>query len=350
LIGCGSSRTQTEITEQKTPAVQTKSEATAGGASRPDSYKTPSPNKTTPIETAEQHTAVKNTKDYTTSDDIEKIMLFFTSDELKGREAGSPGIEKAADHIIAIFEKNNVLPYFSNYRDTLTNFDKTAYNVVGFVEGNDPDLKHEFILIGAHYDHIGILTAVEGDSIANGANDNASGTTTVLELATYFGTSKSNKRSILFALFSAEEKGLVGSWHLAKKLKEENLDLYTMLNFEMVGVPLVNKDYFMYVTGYELSNLAQVGNRIVNANLIGYLPQAEELNLFKRSDNYPFYEEFKIPSQTFCTFDFTNFAQYHQVGDEADIMNFDHMATLVNKTIPLIEGIANSPSKIISIK
>jgi Zn-dependent M28 family amino/carboxypeptidase len=142
----------------------------------------------------------------------------------------------------------------------------------------------------------------------------------------------------------------LGSWHLAKKLKEEKLDLYTMLNFEMVGVPLVNKDYLMYVTGYELSNLAGVGNRIVNANLIGYLPQAEELNLFKRSDNYPFYEEFKIPSQTFCTFDFTNFAHYHQVGDEADLMDFDHMATLVNKSIPLIEGIANSPTKTIIIK
>jgi len=294
--------------------------------------------------------AVKETIGYSTSDEIKKIMTFLTSDDLKGREAGSPGIAKAADYIIAFFQKNDVLPFFSNYRDTLTNFDKTAYNIVGYVAGNDADLKHEFILIGAHYDHIGILSPVAGDTIANGANDNASGTTTVLELARYFGTTRTNKRSLIFALFSAEEKGLLGSEHLAKKLKSENLDLYTMLNYEMVGVPLVNKDYFMYATGYELSNLAEVGNRLVNANLIGYLPQAKELNLFKRSDNYPFYAEFKVPSQTFCTFDFTNFAHYHQEGDEADIMDFAHMATLVDRSIPLIEGIANSPSKIISLK
>ncbi|MCJ7467388.1 MAG: M28 family peptidase [Maribacter sp.] len=278
------------------------------------------------------------------------IMKFLAADRLNGRESGSVGIDEAARFIEYIFKENGVAPYFSSYRDTLTNFEKTAYNVVGFVEGNDPDLKKEFILIGAHYDHIGNLVPVNGDSIANGANDNASGSTTVLELARYFGARRSNKRSIIFALFSAEEKGLLGSWHLAKKLKDENTDLYTMLNFEMVGVPLVNKDYFMYVTGYELSNLAEVGNRIVNANLIGYLPQAEELNLFKRSDNYPFYVEFNIPAQTFCTFDFTNFAHYHKVGDKADIMDFNHMATLVNKTIPLIEGIANSPTKIINLK
>ncbi len=321
LIGCGGSRTT------KKPLSQSST-----------------------TEVTSVHSAVKKNNGFATSEDIKKMMLVLTSDDLKGREAGSPGIAKAADFIINQFEKYGVLPYFSNYRDTLTNFDKTAYNIVGFVPGNDANLKHEFILIGAHYDHIGILPQVNGDSIANGANDNASGTSTVLELARYFGTTKTNKRSIIFALFSAEEKGLLGSEHLAKKLKDKNLDLYTMLNFEMVGVPLVDKDYFMYATGYELSNLAEVGNRIVNTNLIGYLPQAEELNLFKRSDNYPFYEEFKIPSQTFCTFDFTNFGEYHKVGDEAGLMDFDHMATLVNRSIPLIEGIANSPTKSIHIK
>ena len=284
---------------------------------------------------------------YSVEQRVEKIMRFLASDSLKGRDPGSEGIEKAANFIEHTFKENDILPYFSTYRDTLSNFNEPAFNMVGYLEGNDDKLKNEFIIIGAHYDHIGIQTAVNGDDIANGANDNASGTTTVLELVRYFGNAKTNKRSIIFALFSAEEKGLLGSKHLAKRLKAKNLDLYTMLNFEMVGVPLVDKDYLMYVTGFEISNLAKVCNRYVGSNLVGYLPKAKEINLFKRSDNYPFHRAFNVPSQTFSTFDFTNFDHYHKVGDESNIMDFNHMATVVIKSIPMIESISNSMHKMI---
>jgi Zn-dependent M28 family amino/carboxypeptidase len=232
----------------------------------------------------------------------------------------------------------------------LSNFEKPAYNLVGYVEGMDKDLKNEFVIIGAHYDHIGFAEPVSDDHIANGANDNASGTTAVLEFARYFGKFKNNKRSVIFALFSAEEKGLLGSKHLAKKLKDQNLDLYAMLNFEMVGVPLVGKDYFMYVTGYEESNLADICNAYANEKLVGFLPTAKEYNLFKRSDNYPFHLEFGVPSQTFCTFDFTNFDHYHKVGDEVAAMDFDHMALLVNKSIPVLVDIINAPQREIEYK
>lgn len=287
-------------------------------------------------------------KGLSTAGNIEAIMTFLTSDELQGRDSGSEGIAMAADYIETVFKNNNIKPYFDDYRDELSNFDN-AFNVVGYLEGTDDKLKKEFIIIGAHYDHIGIIEPKDGDEIANGANDNASGTATVLELARYFGNTGNNKRSIIFALFSAEEKGLLGSKHLAKKLKAANLDLYTMLNFEMTGVPLVGKDYLMYVTGFEESNLAGVCNMYVGRNMVGYLPKAKEFNLFQRSDNYPFYNEFKVPCQTFSTFDFTNFDHYHQVGDEVGLMNFDHMATVVNRSIPMIESIANSLTKMIAL-
>lgn len=282
---------------------------------------------------------------YSTGMMVGKHMNYLASDELQGRDSGSPGIEKAAVYIEDLFKANNLNPYFSSYRDTLSNFQKPAYNIVGFLEGNDAQLKNEYILIGAHYDHIGTKNPVEGDTIANGANDNAAGTTTVLELARYFGNSKSNQRSLVFALFSAEEKGLLGSKHLAKKLKDRDLDLYAMLNFEMVGVPLVGKDYLVYASGYERSNLADICNGYAGEKLVGFLPTAKEFNLFMRSDNYPFHNEFAVPSHTFSTFDFTNFDHYHKVGDEASLMDFDHMARVVNKFIPVLEGIANSPQK-----
>lgn len=276
---------------------------------------------------------------------VGKIIGYLASDDLKGRAAGSKGINKAAAYAENIFKQNGIAPFFESYRDTLSNFDKPTYNVVGYLEGTDKELKNEFVIIGAHYDHIGVVAPVAGDSIANGANDNASGTTTVLELARYFGKTGDNKRSIIFALFSAEENGLLGAKHLAKKLKEGNLDLYTMLNFEMVGVPLVDKDYLMYVTGYEKSNLAEIMNGYADENLVGFLPTAKEFNLFQRSDNYAFHNEFNVPSQTFCTFDFTNFDHYHKVGDEVALMNMDHMANLVNKTIPVLEKIINAGSR-----
>lgn len=290
------------------------------------------------------------TAQFTDANRIGEMMNFLASDALKGRDSGSEGIAEAATFIETRFKEDGVAPYFNSYRDTLVNFGLPAYNIVGLVEGNDPDLKKEFILIGAHYDHIGILAPVGTDSIANGANDNASGTSSVLEIARFFGAKKTNKRSLIFALFSAEEKGLSGSKHLAKKLKSEGLNLYTMLNFEMTGVPLIGTEYLLYLTGYEKSNLAQVSNTHLTKNLVGFLPTAKELSLFQRSDNYPFYLEFGVPSHTYFSFDFTNFDHYHKVGDELALMDFNHMAKVVNTVLPMIEGIANSPTQVVTSK
>tara|TARA_R110002049_G_scaffold199845_1_gene370313 strand:- start:3014 stop:4006 length:993 start_codon:yes stop_codon:yes gene_type:complete len=292
-------------------------------------------------------------KEIATPAGVREIVSFLASDELQGRASGSEGIGEAATYIAKAFKANGVTPYFVSYKDTLTNFKKelgVAYNVVGFVEGNDPELKKEFLILGAHYDHIGKAKANGEDVIANGANDNASGTATVMELARYFGTAKTNKRSLIFALFSAEEMGLLGSKHLAEKLKTSNLNLYAMLNFEMVGIPMQDKDYLAYVTGYDLSNLAAISNTYAGEKIAGFLPKAGEFRLFMRSDNHPFHTVFNVPSQTYSTFDFTNFEHYHKVGDEAQLMDYEHMAKLINKFVPVIEGIANAATKEISYK
>ena len=125
-------------------------------------------------------------------------------------------------------------------------------------------------------------------------------------------------------------------------MKEDNANIYVVLNFEMIGVPLVDKDYMAYITGYDLSNLSSKMNEYANKKITGYLPEAKAYNLFKRSDNYPFYEEFKIPAQTFCTFDFTNYEYYHHVDDEVDKLDFVHMENFINSYIPAIEKIVNS--------
>lgn len=279
------------------------------------------------------------------ADDVRQTLFYLASDALQGRDSGSEGIGKAAVYIENIFKASGVRPFFQTYKDTLTNFDKPSFNIVGFIEGNDPALKKEWIILGAHYDHIGTISPLNGDSIANGANDNAAGTTAVLSLAKYFGQSKSNKRSVMFVLFSAEEKGLLGSKHFAKRIKSSSLDIYTMLNFEMIGVPMKDTPGKAYLTGYDLSNMAQKFNEYAGEELIVKLAKAEEFNLFRRSDNLPFYDELKIPAQTISTFDFTNYPYYHQVDDEAEMMDTTSMAVLINQMTAVVESMANSPQK-----
>lgn len=290
-----------------------------------------------------------NPGDILSYESVNETISFLASDDLNGRNTGSEGIEQAADFIEGVFKEHKLSPYFKSYRDTLTNSKDLAYNLVGMVEGSDPLLKKEFIVIGAHYDHIGLANTVNGDSIANGANDNASGTTAVLELAKYFSKKKNNKRSLLFVLFSAEELGLLGSKHLAAKLKNKGFNLYAMLNFEMIGVPLQEKDYTFYITGYEKSNMADKFNEYTGKKTIGFLPQAKEYQLFMRSDNFPFFNEFKVPAQTVCTFDFTNFDYYHHVDDEISEMDISHMVYVIKEILPAIEKMANTTQKEISL-
>lgn len=296
-----------------------------------------------------------------TKESVQINLEYLASDDLEGRNTGTIGIEKAATYIEEFFKKNSVKPFFKTYRDSFDikrpsnpKDNKEAnniigYNVVGFVEGNDVNLKNEFVILGAHYDHIGLGKEVNGDTFANGANDDASGTVAVMEWARYFAKTKSNKRSILFVLFSAEEMGLKGSWHLAEKLKQQNIDLYTMINFEMIGVPRSEDVEMAYITGYDNSNMASKLNEYIGGETIGFLEKAKEFRLFQRSDNYPFYKEFENPSHAISTFDFTNFDFYHHVDDEAEKMNYDHMTEFIKKMIPAIEGMTNSESKDIKL-
>lgn len=277
--------------------------------------------------------------------DIKTSMEYLASDELQGRETGSKGIEMAAVFIEDYFKKNGIKPYFETYRDSFMLGDIIGYNVVGMIEGTDDELKNEFIILGGHYDHIGKGKVVESDSIANGANDDASGTIAAMEYGRYFAKSKTNKRSILITLYSAEEMGLKGSAHLAKRLKETGLDPYTMINFEMIGVPRAEDKAMAYMSGFNRSNFASTLNKYAGEEIVGFFPKAKEFQLFYRSDNYPFFKEFNIPAHAISTFDFTNYDYYHHVEDEADKMDYKHMASFVNKLIPALEGMMNSPTK-----
>jgi len=306
--------------------------------------------KTTQVVNDTNETRAVSTINFSKPENVAKTLSFLASDALEGRDSGSEGIEKASVFLEKMLKENGVKPYFKTYRDTLSNFSKTSYNIVGYMEGTDSKLKDEFVIIGAHYDHIGKIAAVNGDDIGNGANDNASGTTAVTEVMKYFAQKKNNKRSLLFVFFSAEEKGLLGSKHLAKKLKDQNMDLYFMFNFEMIGVKMNRDDMLLYLTGFGRSNMAQIMNGYAGEKLIGYIPAETQYQLFRASDNYPFFNEFEVPAQTVSTFDFENFDFYHKPDDEFELMDTVHMANVVNKMIPVLEKMMNAETKEIQLK
>ena len=106
------------------------------------------------VETSKNESPVRPVSEeaFTNAERVGEMMNYLASNDMKGRDSGSEGIEMAAVYIENYFTSYRLAPYFISYRDTLSNFKKPSYNIVGVIEGTDPELKDEYILIGAHYD------------------------------------------------------------------------------------------------------------------------------------------------------------------------------------------------------
>lgn len=282
------------------------------------------------------------------SDDIKfkttaELVNILSSDSFEGRHPGDPGFERAAKFVENYLKSIEVKPFFDgSYRDTLSVFSYQSFNIVGVIE-NKKSI-NEYILIGAHLDHFGKMDS-KTDSVFNGANDNASGVTAVLKIASELKKYRFDKK-VIIALFTGEESGLRGSKHLAQRLKKDNVNLSYMINFEMIGTPLSSTPNNVYITGFNKSNFREVANKILNEEFIVYKGAEFSDGLFEASDNYPFYLEFKIPSHTISTFDFKNYGYYHSVSDEYSHLNVQHMDSIIQKTSKLIIGLLQDNSEL----
>ncbi|MBO7617740.1 MAG: M20/M25/M40 family metallo-hydrolase [Bacteroidales bacterium] len=167
----------------------------------------------------------------TQQDRLTRHVYTLAGDSLRGRKAGSEDAAKAAAYIVSQFEEIGIQPYYEEgWYQPFERSGKTYKNVIGIIPGNDPVLKDEYIIIGAHYDHLG----VRDGQIYNGADDNASGTATIIEMARILKSQQNNlKRSIIVAAFDAEEIGLWGSNYLSEKLDLSKVKL--MMSIDMVG-------------------------------------------------------------------------------------------------------------------
>jgi hypothetical protein len=217
-------------------------------------------------------------------------------DSMSGRETPSPELDAAGLWIASEFQRFGLKPggddggFVQRYPIPGAIW-QSAPNVVGILEGSDPALRAEYVVISAHMDHVGVgRPDARGDSIYNGADDNASGTATVLEIAEAMASLEARpRRSILFALVSGEEKGLWGSAHLMDHAPVPADRMVADLNVDMVGR---NWKDTIVVIGREHSDL---GAAVARANgaapelgitVVGDLWPQEQF--FFRSDHYNF--------------------------------------------------------------
>ncbi len=205
-----------------------------------------------------------------------------------------------------------------------------AVNVVGVIRGSDPTLKDEYILVDAHYDHLGMRgPGVNGDSIFNGADDDASGVTAVLEIARQINAGAKPKRTIVFAATMGEEVGLLGTnWYIA----HPPIPLTQMaanLEIEMIARPdsLAGGVGKAWLTGYERSNMGET----LAAKGVPIVPDKRPSeNFFQRSDNIAFAMK-GIVAHTLSSFNLHK--DYHQLTDDISRVDFDHMAGVINAAV-----------------
>ena len=201
-------------------------------------------------------------------------------------------------------------------------------NVIGVLRGSDPALKNTCVVVTAHYDHLGVRGTGEGDHIFNGANDDASGTASVIEIAAALAAlAERPKRSIVFVALFGEELGLVGSRYYAKHPVFPLLDTVADINLEQVGRtddsegPRVRQ---FNLTGFDYSNIATIfGKAGEETGIRAVKDEKKSDSYFGASDNAAFALA-GIPSTTISVT--YMFPDYHKVGDEWPKLDFDNMA------------------------
>ncbi len=271
-----------------------------------------------------------------TADDLRQKVFTLAADSMRGRDTPSPEIEATAVWIASQMEAAGLKPGAADgtwiHRYTHDRFEDgaTAPNVVAVLEGSDSVLKNEYVVYSAHMDHVGVRQPREGsestDSIYNGADDNASGTSTLMEVAEAMAELEVKpKRSMMFVWVSGEEKGLLGSRAFADDPSVPIESMVANFNVDMVGR---NWTDTIVAIGKEHSDLGATMNRVNDANpAIGMTAIDDiwpEQNFYGRSDHYNFARR-GVPILFF--FNGTH-EDYHRASDEPAKIDTEKMARI----------------------
>ena len=228
---------------------------------------------------------------------------------------------------------------------------KFLNNVVGVLPGKSKP--NEYVIFSGHYDHLGVGTPAEGvphddkDSIYNGANDDAAGTTAVIMLAKYFKELNNNERTIIFTTFVAEELGGFGSQYFSKQLPPEKV--VAMFNIEMIGTESKWGANSAYITGFEKSDMGKIlENNLKGSAFSFHADPYPEQQLFYRSDNATL-ARLGVPAHTISTSKMDNEPNYHKASDEIGTLDMVNMAEIIKaiaiSSFSIISG-KDTPSRV----
>ncbi len=240
----------------------------------------------------------------------------------------------------AVMKKNNSviflltsqIPKKFSIEIKLENTEQHLANVIGVLRGKNlkakGDIQNEDIVVfAAHYDHIGVGKPVNGDSIYNGANDDASGTTAVIMLAKYLKQLNNNERTIVFVAFTAEEIGGYGSQYFSKQLNADKV--VAMFNIEMIGTESKWGKNSAYITGYEKTDMGEIMNHdLKNSQFTFYPDPYPDQQLFYRSDNATL-AALGVPAHTISTSKMDSEPNYHKQSDSIETLDLKNMTEII---------------------
>ncbi len=275
--------------------------------------------------------------------DVARYIQTLAADDMQGRGTFTPGIEKAATFIESEFQNIGLkpltglsgfrqvvdpkalgpLPTRGNMAEKLTN--NPLFNVVGVLPGKTkPD---EYVIFSAHYDHLGITRPMDGDSIANGADDDASGTTAVITLAKYFKKLDNNARTLIFVAFTAEEIGGYGARYFSKMVDPDKT--VAMFNIEMIGKASKFGENSAFITGFERSDFGTILQKNLEGTAFKFYPDPyTKENLFYRSDNATL-ARLGVPAHTISTDQIDIDKFYHTVKDEFSSLDVKNITATI---------------------
>lgn len=276
-----------------------------------------------------------------------------------------PSFESFIARYAKIYDKERVLPKTQNNSTTATKTFIVAtqepksfliearnniteiplFNVAGIIPGQSKP--EEYVIFSAHYDHIGILSPDGQDSIANGADDDASGTTAVISLAKYYKELNNNARTLIFIAFTAEEIGMFGSKYFSNAIDAEKVA--AMINIEMIGKDSKFGQNTLYVTGYDASDLGALMQSNLRGSSFKFYPDPyTKQNLFYRSDNAVL-AALGVPAHTFSTSQIDKDSYYHTVKDDISTLNIQNIKSSIEAIAIGAKGIVDgsqTPSRV----
>jgi Zn-dependent M28 family amino/carboxypeptidase len=235
---------------------------------------------------------------------------------------------KIENNVVFVLTTENPNVFTVEARHEIT--EQKLSNVVGVLPGKSKS--GEYVIFSGHYDHIGVGKPVNGDSIFNGANDDAAGTTAVIMLAKYFKALNNNERTLVFAAFTAEEIGGFGSQYFSRQF--DAASVVAMFNIEMIGTESKWGKNSAYITGYEKTDMGAIMQKNLEGTGFTFYPDPyTEQQLFYRSDNATF-ARLGVPAHTISTAKMDAEPHYHKVSDHMETLDIENMAMII-KSIAL---------------